>query len=77
MTAVDDQLLYESRIRPRQAAIAGAAGLLVIVATVIQLAGAHAKVDELTLDLIMAHKRFPLDLMGAVVNAFGFVGIAR
>lgn len=75
MTA-DEQLLYESRMRTRQAAIAGVAGALVIIATAIQLAGPHTKVDELTLDLITAHKRFPLDLLGAVVNAFGFVGIA-
>ncbi len=75
MTA-DEQLLYESRVRTRQAVIAGVAGVLVIGATAIQLAGVHTKVDELTLDLITAHKRFPLDLLGAIVNAFGFIGIA-
>lgn len=73
---VDEQLLYESRVRTRQATIAAVAGLLVIGATAIQLAGPHTKVDELTLDLITAHKRFPLDVIGAIVNALGFIGIA-
>jgi len=72
MTA-DEQLRYESRVRTRQTVIAGAAGLLVIAATALQLAGPHTKVDELTLDLITAHKRYPLDLIGAILNACGFI----
>jgi hypothetical protein len=73
---VDEQLLYESRVRTRQAVIAAVAGVLMIAAAGIQLAGPHTKVDELTLDLIYAHKRFPLDLIGAIVNAIGFLGVA-
>jgi hypothetical protein len=73
---VDEQLLYESRVRVRQAAIAAVAGVLLITAAVIQVAGPHTKVDELTLDLIYAHKRFPLDLIGAIVNGAGFLGVA-
>jgi hypothetical protein len=75
MTA-DDQLQYESRVRTRQATIAGVAGVCIVLATVLQLAGPHPKVDELTLALIYAHKRFPLDVIGAIVNALGYVGIA-
>ena len=73
---VDEQLLYESRVRTRQAAIAGLAGALVIGATFLQLVGPHTTVTELTIELLTAHKRFPLDLIGAIVNAFGFIAVA-
>jgi hypothetical protein len=72
----DDQLLYESRVRNRQAAVAIVAGVLLIIASVIQLGGAHTSVDELTQDLLTANKRFPLDLIAAVINAFASIGIA-
>jgi hypothetical protein len=67
---------YEQRMRPRYAALSLAAGILIVVAAVVQLAGPHTKVDELTLDLITAHKRYPLDVIGAVINAFGLVAFA-
>jgi hypothetical protein len=72
----EDQLLYESRVRNRQAAVAMLAGVLLIVASVIQLGGPHTSVDELTQDLLTANKRFPLDLIGAIVNAIASIGIA-
>jgi hypothetical protein len=72
----DDQLLYESRVRNRQAAVAVLAGVLLIVASVIQLGGPHTSVDELTQDLLTANKRFPLDLVAAIVNAVASIGIA-
>jgi hypothetical protein len=73
---VDDQLLYEARFRMRGAIVAGAAAVLMIVASVVQLSGPHTKIDELTLDLITVHKRFPLDLIGATINAFGLFALA-
>jgi hypothetical protein len=78
MTAVsvDDQLLYESRVRTRQAVIAALAAVLLVGAAALQLSGPHTKVDELTLDLITAHKRFPIDVIGAVVNGFGLCALA-
>jgi len=72
----DDRLLYETRVRMRQALVAALAAVLLIVAAVLQLVGPHAKINELTLDLIAAHKRFPLDLIGAVINAGGLVALA-
>jgi hypothetical protein len=72
----DDQLLYESRVRNRQAAVAIVAGVLLIVASVIQLGGPHTSVDELTQDLLTANKRFPLDLIAAIINAIASIGIA-
>jgi hypothetical protein len=72
----EQQLEYEARVRTRQAIVAGLAGVLIIVAAVIQLVGPHTKVDELTVDLITANKRFPLDLISAVINGLGSLAIA-
>ncbi len=52
------------------------AGVLLIVASVIQLGGPHTSVDELTQDLLTANKRFPLDLIAAIINAVASIGIA-
>lgn len=73
---VDERLRYESRVRMRQAALAAVAGICLVVAAFLQLAGPHATVSELTLELIYAHKRFPLDLIGAIVNGIGLILVA-
>jgi hypothetical protein len=52
------------------------AGVLLVGAAAIQLSGPHTSVDELTLDLITANKRFPLDLIASVVNAVASLLIA-
>ncbi len=70
------QLQYEHRVRNRQAIVAGAAGVLLVLAAALQLGGPHTKVDELTIDLITANKRFPLDLIAAVINALGSLAVA-
>jgi hypothetical protein len=72
----DEQLLYETRVRNRQAIVAVLAGVLLLAAAAIQLGGPHTKVDELTVDLITANKRFPLDLIAAVINAVASLLIA-
>ena len=56
MTA-DQRLLYETRVRPRQAVIAAIAAIGLIGAAILQLLGPHAHVNELTLGLITEHKR--------------------
>jgi hypothetical protein len=72
----DEALLYESRVRSRQVAVAVVAGVCLILASIIQLSGPHTKVDELTIDLLVANQRFPLDLISAVLNAIGSLAIA-
>src|SRR5262249_30897019 len=72
----EQQLEYESRVRNRQTIVAGLAGVLIIVAAVIQLARPPNKVDEPDGDLITANKRFPLDLIAAVINGLGSLAIA-
>jgi hypothetical protein len=75
MTA-DEQLLYEARVRPRQAVIAGVAAAALIGASVTQLVGPHSKVNELTIGLITEHKRMALDLIGAGVQGIGSLALA-
>ncbi len=72
----DDRLIYEARVRMRQAVVAGLAGVLLVVAAVMELTGPHTSINELTLGLITVHKRFPLDLIGAVINAAGLCAVA-
>jgi hypothetical protein len=74
MTA-DERLLYETRVRPRQAVVAGVAAAALICAGALQLLGPHAKVNELTLGLITEHKRFGLDIAGAVIQAIGWLAL--
>jgi hypothetical protein len=73
---VDERLLYETRVRPRYAVIAALAGLLLMGASIVQLSGLHTKVDELTLDLIVANKRLTLDVIAATLNALGSIALA-
>jgi hypothetical protein len=70
------QLSYEARVRPRQAIVAAAAGILLIASAAVQLAGPHANVAELTLGLLTEHKRFALDLIGAVIQGIGWAAVA-
>jgi hypothetical protein len=71
----EQTLEYEARVRNRQMLVAGAAGVLVIVAVLVQLPGAHVKVNEQTLGLITEHKRFALDLVGAFLSAIGTLAL--
>jgi hypothetical protein len=71
-----DQLERENQMRARMAPVAVLAGLLLVIAAVTGLLGTHTKVDEETLALITVHKRFPLDLIGATINAAGLLALA-
>ena len=74
--SADDALLYESRVRQRTVILATAAGVLVLLAAVISLAGPQANVNEETLGLIYVNKRFPIDLISAVINGVASLGAA-
>lgn len=69
-------LSYEARVRDRQVVMAALAGILLVAAAAIQLSGPHTKVDELTIDLITANQRFPLDLIASIINALASLAIA-
>lgn len=72
---VSDQVSYEARVRPRYAALTFAAAVLIVTAQLIQLSGPKTSVTELTVDLVLAHQRYPLDLIGAIVDALGLVSL--
>ncbi len=74
--SVEDRLGYESRVRPRQAAIAAAAAIMLIASAVLQLTGPHTNVNEVTLGLVFEHRRFMLDVIGAVLEAGGWLALA-
>lgn len=73
---VDERLLYESRVRPRQAVIAAVAAVALIAGAVCQLVGPHTKINELTLNLIFANKRVGLDIVATCLNAIGLSALA-
>jgi len=73
--SVDDRVRYEGRTRPRQAVLAAVAAVLLMAGAIVQLSGLHTKVDELTLDLIVANKRVTLDIIAAVLNGFGSLAL--
>ena len=75
-TSADQQLLYETRVRNRQAAVAVTAGVLLMAASIVGLSGPHAKANELTLGLIVDHRRGALDIVAAVINAVASLAIA-
>jgi hypothetical protein len=68
-------LSHEARWRPRVAVVAIAAGTLLMAGSIVQLTGQHAKVSELTLGLIVEHKRFLRDLISAVLTGLGALGV--
>src|SRR5581483_644284 len=74
--SVDSQLQYEARVRTRQAVVAGAAAVLLLGSAVVQLAGPHTTVSEVTLGLIFEHRRVALDIVGAVLQAGGWAALA-
>ncbi len=75
MSTVAQQVQYESRLRPRYAVIAFLAALLIVGAQLMQLSGAHAPVNEVTVTLITENQRAGLDIVGAVLDLFGLAGV--
>ena len=71
----EERVAYESRVRTRQVVLAAAAGVLVMVAVLIQIGGPHVKVNEQTLGLVTEAKRATRDLIGSIANAVGFFAL--
>jgi hypothetical protein len=74
--STEERLAYEGRVRNRQAALAAAAGILLILGVAIQLGGPHVNVSEKTLGLITEHKRFSRDLLGSIFTALSLFAVA-
>lgn len=71
-----DQLAQERRLRPRYAVVAALAGLLLLIAAIIQSIGPHTSVQEATLALITENKRSGLDILAGFIEAFGSLAVA-
>ena len=71
----EQRVEYETRVRVRQAAIAAAAGILLMAAVLVQIGGPHVNVNEKTLGLITEHKRFTRDLIGSLVAALSLLAL--
>jgi hypothetical protein len=72
----EERVLYETRVRTRQAVLAGAAGVLLILGAILQFLGPHTSIGELTVGLIYANKRHVLDITAAVLNALSLLALA-
>jgi hypothetical protein len=71
-----DRVAYEARVRLRHAVIAALAGVLLFAAAALQAAGPQPKVNELTVQLLVTDKRGGLEVIGAVINGLGLLGLA-
>jgi hypothetical protein len=75
MTTVDT-VSYESRQRPRVGVISAVAGILLFAAAALQATGPQPKVSEVTVQLLVTNKRGALEVIGAVLNGLGLIGLA-
>jgi hypothetical protein len=73
---LSDPVSQESKVRVRQAAIAGLGGICLFAAAAVEAVGPQAKVSELTIELITTSKRVGLEITGGVINALGLIGLA-
>ncbi len=74
MTTVN-RVSEEVRLRPRFALLAGLGGLLLFGGAAVQAAGPQPKVNELTVQLLATNHRAALEVIGAVVNGLGLLGL--
>lgn len=74
--SASDQVAYESRVRPRMAAVAAAGGVLLLAAAALQASGPQPKVSELTVTLITYSKRTGLVIASAILNGVGLLALA-
>jgi hypothetical protein len=75
MTTVDT-VSYESRLRPRMGVVSAVAGILLFAAAALQATGPQPKVDEVTVQLLVTNKRGALEVIGALLNGLGLLGLA-
>ena len=68
-------LVWDPHTTHVQAVIAGFAGILLVAAVAVQIGGPHAKVDEQTLGLITENKRITRDVIGAGLDAIGYLAL--
>ena len=75
MTTVDT-VSYESRLRPRVGVVSALAGILLFAASALQATGPQPKVNEVTVQLLVTNRRGALEVIGALLNGLGLLGLA-
>lgn len=73
LSSPGERAAQDSRLRSRYGVIAFVAGILVVVSLLIQEIGYHNSLTEETVQLLTIHRRFPLDIIGAVADAVGLL----
>ncbi len=71
-----DRVSYEARLRPRVGVVSALAGAMLFVSAVIQATGPQPKVNEVTVQLLVTNKRGALEVIGALINGLGLLGLA-
>src|ERR1700729_4175974 len=72
----EERVAYEHRVRKRHVVLAALAGILVMVAVLIQIGGPQPKVTEGTLKLVTENQRFTRDLIASIISAIGLLALA-
>jgi Domain of unknown function (DUF4386) len=75
MTAMD-RVSREARLRPRVAVVSALAGVMLFASSAIQATGPQPKVNEVTVQLLVTNKRGALEVIGALINGLGLLGLA-
>lgn len=75
MTAMDT-VSKESRLRPKVGLISALAGVALFAAAALQSTGPQPGVNEVTVQLLVTNKRAALEVIGALINALGLLGLA-
>jgi hypothetical protein len=65
----EEQLVFESRQRPRQIGFAAVGGVLLMVSAIVGLLGPHSPVSEETLNLITESHRSGYDIVATILNS--------
>jgi hypothetical protein len=73
--AVSAQVEYESRVRLRYGVIAFVAALLIVGSQLVSLAGQHASVSEMTVNLLVVNENHTGVVLSAALNMIGVVGV--
>jgi hypothetical protein len=75
MTAID-RVSHEARLRPRVGLVSALGGVMLFAAAALQATGPQPKVNEVTVQLLVTNKRGALEVIGAVINGLGLLGLA-
>ncbi|HUE25781.1 MAG TPA: hypothetical protein VMP89_03335 [Solirubrobacteraceae bacterium] len=71
-----DRVSQEARLRPRVGLISALGGVMLFAAAALQATGPQPKVNEVTVQLLVTSRRGALEVIGALINGLGLLGLA-